>query len=107
MRRMWTRALLLGAMGLTGGSVVGCAQERPPINRVQADALAKSFFVGANLTDISDDPEFYMGNRIIDEPRNTRHGSRSALQRKVHSRMCNNCRTRWRARCVTRHRRNN
>ena len=66
MRRMWTRALLLGAIGLTGGSVVGCAQERPPINRVQADALAKSFFVGANLTDISDDPEFYMRGTIVD-----------------------------------------
>ena len=66
MRRMWTRALLLGALGLAGGSVVGCAQERPPINRVQADALAKSFFVGANLTDISDDPEFYMRGTIVD-----------------------------------------
>src|SRR5262245_33295 len=66
MRRMWTRALLLGAMGLAAGSVVGCAQERAPINRVQADALAKSFFVGANLKDISDDPEFYMRGTVVD-----------------------------------------
>jgi hypothetical protein len=56
---------------LTCAAVVvsmGCAQERAPINRVQADALSKHFFVGANLSDPSDDPEFYMGNRIIDEP---------------------------------------
>lgn len=66
MRRMWTRALLLGAMGLTFGSVVGCAQERPPINRVQADALAKSFFVGADLKDAIDDPEFFMRGTIVD-----------------------------------------
>lgn len=66
MRRMWTRALLLGAAGLAGGSVVGCAQERPPINRVQADALAKSFFVGAKLNDASDDPEFYMRGTVVD-----------------------------------------
>jgi hypothetical protein len=63
---MWTRALLVGAMGLSCGSVVGCAQERPPINRVQADALAKSFFVGPNLKDISDDPEFYMRGTVVD-----------------------------------------
>ena len=46
----------------------GCAQSRDPINRVQANALDKHFFVGASLSDPSDDPEFYMGNRIIDEP---------------------------------------
>jgi hypothetical protein len=50
------------------GSPIGCAQERPPINRVQPLALSKHFFVGANLSDPSDDPEFYMGHRIIDEP---------------------------------------
>src|SRR3954471_12927637 len=63
---MWTRALLVGAMGLATGSTVGCAQERAPINRVQADALAKSFFVGTNLKDISDDPEFYMRGTVVD-----------------------------------------
>ena len=66
MARMWTRALLLGALGLAGGSVVGCAQERAPINQVQADALAKSFFVGPNLADMSTSPEFYMRGTIID-----------------------------------------
>jgi hypothetical protein len=61
----------LGLIGLTCavlGISMGCAQERAPINRVQADALSKHFFVGPNLSDPSDDPEFYMGNRIIDEP---------------------------------------
>jgi hypothetical protein len=63
---MWTRALLLGAAGLLSGSVVGCAQERAPINQVQADALAKSFFVGADLKSTDDDPEFYMRGTIVD-----------------------------------------
>src|SRR5579872_95496 len=53
-----------GVLGVTGG----CAQERTPINRVQANALSKHFFVGASLSDTSDDPEFYLGTRIIDEP---------------------------------------
>jgi hypothetical protein len=46
---------------------LGCAQQRAPINRVQALALSKHFFVGPNLSDPSDDPEFYMGSRIIDQ----------------------------------------
>ena len=35
---------------------------------LQAGALDKHFFVGSSLSDPSDDPEFYMGNRIVDEP---------------------------------------
>src|SRR6185312_5352527 len=66
MARMWMRALLMGALVLLLGSVVGCAQERAPINQVQADALAKSFFVGPNLADASTSPEFYMRGTIID-----------------------------------------
>ncbi len=31
---------------VTVAVVFGCAQERAPINRVQADALDKEFFVG-------------------------------------------------------------
>ena len=50
-------------------SAMACRKgERAPINRVQAMALDKHFFVGPNLSDPSDDPEFYLGNRIIDEP---------------------------------------
>jgi hypothetical protein len=63
---MWTRALFVAALGLAAGGAVGCATERAPINRVQANALAKSFFVGADLKDISDDPEFYMRGTVID-----------------------------------------
>ncbi len=66
MRWMWTRAVMAAAVGLVAGGAVGCAQERPPINRVQPNALAKSFFVGAKLTDPSDDPEFYSRPTLID-----------------------------------------
>ena len=58
----------LALTGVTAMLVFGCAESRPPINRVQANALDKSFFVGPNLSDPSDDPEFYFGTRIIDEP---------------------------------------
>ena len=43
----------------------GCAEERAPINRVQPNALAKSFFVG-DLADPGDDPEFYMRTTVVD-----------------------------------------
>jgi hypothetical protein len=49
-----------------------CAEERSPINRVQADALAKSFFVGA-LDDPDDDPEFFHRVTVVD----TAHGAGS------------------------------
>ena len=69
MRSRFLRFLGLVALVVAvAGVASGCAQERPPINRVQAMALSKHFFVGANLSDPSDDPEFYMGDRIIDEP---------------------------------------
>ncbi|MEO7331629.1 MAG: hypothetical protein ABI193_23845, partial [Minicystis sp.] len=63
---MLTRALLAGVVVTAAGGAVGCAQERAPIDRVQANALAKSFFVGADLTDVSDDPEFHMRNTVVD-----------------------------------------
>ncbi len=59
------RRLLLGAFFAIAGTT-GCASERAPINRVQPDALQKSFFVGANLSDPSDDPEFYYRATIVD-----------------------------------------
>jgi hypothetical protein len=43
-----------------------CASERPPINRVQANALEKSFFVGEDLADPKDNPEFYYRPTIVD-----------------------------------------
>lgn len=69
MQPKWTKRL--GLAGLVGAIVwasVGCAQERPPINQVQPNALSKHFFVGADLSDKSDDPEFYMRNTVIDVP---------------------------------------
>jgi hypothetical protein len=45
---------------------MGCAEERDPISRVQANALKKSFFVGENLKDSSDDPEFWAQGTLID-----------------------------------------
>lgn len=44
----------------------GCAEERPPINRVQPYALEKSWFVGEDLLDPKDDPEFYHQATLID-----------------------------------------
>jgi len=44
----------------------GCAEERAPINRVQPDALAKSFFVGADLVNDVDNPDFYANGTLLD-----------------------------------------
>src|SRR5215510_2808882 len=66
MRLMWTRAVLIGALGLAVGSSAGCAEERAPINRVQANALAKSFFVGSDLKGADDDPEFWTRSTVVD-----------------------------------------
>lgn len=48
-------------------ALTGCAEERAPINRVQANALAKSFFVGS-LADPGDDPEFFSAATVVDTP---------------------------------------
>ncbi len=69
MQPKWKRRLGLAAIfGAVGSASIGCAQERAPINRVQANALSKHFFVGQNLSDPVDDPEFYMRNTVIDVP---------------------------------------
>src|SRR4051794_32137823 len=46
-------------------ALAGCAAQRPPINRVQADALDKSFFVGSDLQSTADDPEFYKRGTVV------------------------------------------
>ena len=58
------RALRLALLSLVVVAF-GCAEERAPINRVQPNALAKSFFVG-DLADPGDDPEFYMRTTVVD-----------------------------------------
>ena len=52
-------------LALLAVTLAGCAEERAPINRVQANALAKSFFVG-DLADADDDGEFYMRTTVVD-----------------------------------------
>jgi len=41
-------------------------QERDPINLVQAGALTKSFFLGEDLNDPGDDPQFHWRNYVVD-----------------------------------------
>src|SRR4051794_4079690 len=65
--RIGLTALVAGVLGSSTGAV-GCAAERDPINRVQANAIPKSFFVGDKLNDTSDDPEFYSRTMVIDVP---------------------------------------
>src|SRR5690606_34387358 len=56
----------LPLLALVAGISISCAEERPPINRVGPYALDKSFFIGANLADPADDPEFYWRNYVVD-----------------------------------------
>lgn len=56
----------LGLGTLLLATVTGCAQERDPINRVQPNALPKSFFIGADLQSYADDPTFYWRNSVVD-----------------------------------------
>jgi hypothetical protein len=46
--------------------VCGCAEERDPINRVQAGALSKAFFIGEDFQSVDDDPEFWTQNTLVD-----------------------------------------
>src|SRR5690348_13449381 len=59
-----SRSLLAIAVGAV--VLAGCAQEQAPINRVQPDYFDKTFFVGQNLQDASDDPEFYSQGTLVD-----------------------------------------
>ncbi|HEY1957620.1 MAG TPA: hypothetical protein VGH28_18500, partial [Polyangiaceae bacterium] len=69
MQPKWKRRLgLAGLVGAIAWTSVGCAQERPANNQVQPNALSKHFFVGADLSDPGDDPQFYMRNTVIDVP---------------------------------------
>ncbi len=45
---------------------MGCADERDPINRVQANAYEKSFFVGDDFVSPHDNPEFWTQATLID-----------------------------------------
>ena len=62
LRRLGMATLL--ALSVYGQA--GCAEERAPINRVQPNLLPKSFFVGADLQDPKDDPEFWARGTVTD-----------------------------------------
>ncbi len=65
MRRLLPALRLLVLAMLSFALGTGCSMERPPIGRVQANALAKTFFVG-ELRNAEDDPEFYMHVSVVD-----------------------------------------
>jgi len=67
MGRIGLTALIMGIVGASSG-VMGCAAERDPINRVQPNAIPKSFFIGGNFNDSADDPEFYARSMVVDVP---------------------------------------
>ena len=73
-RRVDRRAAPLRALSVLAltavalGGTVDCMQERAPITRVQENHLRKQWLVGANYTDATDDPEFYMENFVVDAP---------------------------------------
>ena len=60
------RIARLGLVPLFVSALTSCAEERPPIDRVQPNALDKHFFVGDKIDDPSDDPEFYWRNYVVD-----------------------------------------
>ncbi|MEM9692514.1 MAG: hypothetical protein AAGA56_08220, partial [Myxococcota bacterium] len=58
--------VVLGTLALLGTAAgSGCAEQRDPINRVQANALGKAYFIG-EIHDPNDDPEFLWRNYVID-----------------------------------------
>ena len=61
-----TPRALVGALLLGAVTLAACAEERPAINRVQPYALQKSDFVGTDLKDPSDNPEFWTQATLID-----------------------------------------
>jgi hypothetical protein len=60
------RWVTLGLLLLVLATLVGCAEERPPIDRVQTFALEKKFFVGEDLLAPEDNPEFWTQATLID-----------------------------------------
>ncbi|MDX2052721.1 MAG: hypothetical protein SFV15_10045 [Polyangiaceae bacterium] len=62
---LWIRRLSQALSLCVLAALSACASERAPINRVEADALAKDFFV-ASVTDPNDNPEFYWRNFVVD-----------------------------------------
>lgn len=67
MRSKWIRRVGLAAvLGAVAYGSIGCAEERDPINRVQPQALPKSFFIGSDFVSAGDDPSFYARGTVVD-----------------------------------------
>jgi hypothetical protein len=79
------RRIHVVALGLLLGlAATGCAQEREPIDRVQPNVLKKSFFLGEDIHDSADDPEFLTRAYSVGSPysQNTfYYGTGSGLDR--------------------------
>ena len=75
MQPKWLSRIGLSGLviALVGGSsgLVGCAEERDPIDRTQAGVVVKSFFIGEDFEDFRDDPEFRTKSYNIDSGANT------------------------------------
>jgi hypothetical protein len=85
MRSKWLTKGAFAAL-VFGVLAAGCIAEADPINRVQANAVPKTFFVGQNLEDFHDDPEFRAKSFNVDSASNTDNfvgsvGIGSALER--------------------------
>ena len=66
MKRWLRRALTALSIMSLSPAFVGCAEERPPISRVQPQALAKVFFVG-DIADAEDNPTFFSRAFVVDQ----------------------------------------
>ncbi len=66
MTRLVSALLAAAAVLFLSVVLAGCAEERPAIDRVQPGALDKTFFVGADLYDAADNPEFWTQATLID-----------------------------------------
>jgi hypothetical protein len=82
----WARRVGIGALVTLPLLGAGCASEQDPINRVQPNVLDKSFFVGADLTDFRDDPQFQTKSFNVDSDVNADNfagtiGGASAIDR--------------------------
>lgn len=63
--RTWLARSGLVLLAASACLAAGCAAERDPINRVQPNALPKSFFLGQDLQSPNDDPEFRMKSFVV------------------------------------------
>ncbi len=63
---MKTRLLSSLWLCATAALLASCAQEQPPIVRVQPDSFDKEFFIGKDFKAISDDPEFWSQGTLVD-----------------------------------------